>query len=201
MIDEINKSFTILLSNSNPLQLTDSSLVQLVKNDSCIEDLTVANNTHVTGLFLTGSNTLKLHSLSFYNCYNLQGTVLCAAIDTLPNLTTLRLDVCPVTMWKIVPLILKKIPKLEELSLSEYTSVEICLSPQGSDAFCEAIATLTELKTLNLSRNIHINNAVLKQVAQTCTKLESLNVASCNSIRTFPHTGMLHFNLFTNHKS
>ncbi|KAL0821127.1 hypothetical protein ABMA28_005748 [Loxostege sticticalis] len=171
-------------------KLTDSSLVHLVKNDSCIEDLTVANNTHVTGLFLTGSNTLKLHSLSFYNCYNLQGTVLCAAIDTLPNLTRLKLDVCPVTMWKIVPLILKKLPKLEELSLSEYTSAELWMSPQGSDAFCESLATLTELKSLNLSRNIYINNAVLKQVGQSCPNLETLNVASCNSIRTFPHSGV-----------
>ncbi|XP_063830057.1 F-box/LRR-repeat protein 7-like isoform X2 [Ostrinia nubilalis] len=171
-------------------KLTDSSLVHLVKNESCIEDLTIANNTHVTGLFLTGSNTLTLQSLAFYNCYNLQGTVLCAAIDTLPNLTTLKLDVCPVTMWKIVPLILKKLPKLEELSLSEYTSAELCLSPQGSDAFCESLSTMTELKSLNLSRNIYINNAVLKQVGQSCHKLETLNVASCNSIRTFPHSGV-----------
>lgn len=164
-----------------------------MKNDSCIEDLTVANNTHITGLFLAGSNPTNLHSLSFYNCYNLQGTVLCAALDSFHNLTTLKLDVCPVKMWKIVPLILKKVPKLEELSLSEYTSVEICLSPQGNDAFCEALGTLTELKTLNLSRNIHINNAVMKQIARTCSKLESLNVASCNSMRTFPHSGMLCF--------
>lgn len=163
-----------------------------MKIDSCIEELTVANNTHVTGLFLTGSNTLRLRSLSFYNCYNLQGTVLCAAVDTLPNLTTLKLDVCPVTMWKIVPLILKKVPKLEELSLSEYTSAEPCLSPQGSEAFCESIVNLTKLKCLNLSRNIYVNNAVLKQVGQSCPNLETLNVASCNSIRTFPHSGIIY---------
>ncbi|KAG6448962.1 hypothetical protein O3G_MSEX005776 [Manduca sexta] len=171
-------------------KLTDSSLVHLVKSDSCIESLMVANNTHVTGLFLTGSNPPKLNSLSFYNCYNLQGTVLCAAIDTLPNLTTLKLDVCPATMWKIIPLILQKLPQLEDLSLSEYTSVEISFATQSNEAFCESLATLTELKTLNLSRNIHITNDVMKQVAQSCPKLESLNISSCNSRKQFPHTGV-----------
>ncbi|CAH0718223.1 unnamed protein product, partial [Brenthis ino] len=167
-------------------KLTDSSLVHLVKNDSCIESLTVANNTHVTGLFLTGSNPSKLSSLSFYNCYSLQGTVLSAAIDTLPSLTTLKLDLCPITMWKIIPLILSKLPKLEELSLSEYTSSELCLPNVNSEAFLNAMAGLTELKILNLSRNIYITNAVLKVVAQSCPKLESLNVSSCNSRKTFP---------------
>ncbi|CAH0588121.1 unnamed protein product [Chrysodeixis includens] len=168
-------------------KLTDSSLVQLVKSESCIESLTVANNTHVTGLFLTGSNPQKLNSLAFYNCYSLQGTVLSAAIDTLPQLTTLKLDVCPYTMWKIIPLILNKLPRLEELSLSEYISVEMCFSPQCNDAFCDALATLTELKILNLSRNIYITNAVMKRVAQSCPKLESLNISSCNSRRSLPH--------------
>lgn len=160
-----------------------------MKNDSCIESLTVANNTHVTGLFLTGSNPSKLSSLSFYNCYSLQGTVLSAAIDTLPSLTTLKLDVCPITMWKIIPLILSKLPKLEELSLSEYTSSELCLPTVNSESFCNAMAGLTELKILNLSRNIYITNAVLKTVAQSCPKLESLNISSCNSRKTFPVSG------------
>lgn len=165
--------------------------MQLVKNDSCIESLTVANNTHVTGLFLTGSNPPKLTSLAFFNCYSLQGTVLSAAIDNIPTLTTLKLDVCPVSMWKIVPTILNKLQKLEELSLSEYTSVEMCQihDDNGNDAFCSAMSKLSELRTLNLSRNIYITNAVLKQVAQSCPKLHSLNVSSCNSRKTFSYTG------------
>ncbi|XP_075979877.1 uncharacterized protein LOC142979021 isoform X2 [Anticarsia gemmatalis] len=171
-------------------KLTDSSLVHLVKSESCIESLTVANNTHVTGLFLTGSNPQKLSSLSFYNCYSLQGTVLSAAIDSLPGLTSLKLDVCPHTMWKIIPLILSKLPRLQDLSLSEYISVEMCFSPQCNDAFCDALATLSELKSLNLSRNIYITNAVLKRVAQCCPKLEVLNISSCNSRRIFPHPGV-----------
>lgn len=177
------------------LQLTDSSLVQLVKSDSCIESLTIANNTHVTGLFLTGSNPQNLTSLSFFNCYSLQGTVLSAAVDSLPGLTSLKLDVCPHTMWKIVPMILSKLPKLEELSLSEYISAEMCFSQQSHDSFCDAIATLTELKTLNLSRNIYITNVVLKRVAQSCPKLESLNVSSCNSRRVFPQPGKFIYTL------
>ncbi|KAG7300171.1 hypothetical protein JYU34_015720 [Plutella xylostella] len=173
-------------------KLTDSSLVNLVKQESCIESLTVANNTHVTGLFLTGANPTKLHSLAFYNCFSLQGTVLCAAIETLPVLTTLKLDVGATSLWKIVPLILNKLPKLEELSLSEYSSVEdsSAIVPQGTESLCEAFSKLTELKTLNLSRNIYISNAVLKQVAQSCPKLETLNVSSCNSRKNFPHAGV-----------
>lgn len=177
-------------------QLTDSSLVNLVKGDSSIESLTVANNTHVTGLFLTGRKSSKLSSLAFYNCYSLQGTVLSAAIDTLPNLTTLKLDVCPVTMWKIIPLILKKLPKLEELSLSEYTSLELFHAPPGIEAFCTALSTLTELKILNLSRNIFITDSVLKTVAQSCLKLEELNVSSCNSMKNFPDPGKFFFFCF-----
>lgn len=149
----------------------------------------MANNTHVTGLFLTGSNPQKLNSLAFYNCYSLQGTVLSAAIDTLPGLTSLKLDVCPHTMWKIIPLILSKLPMLQELSLSEYISVEMCFTPQYNEAFCDALANLTELKTLNLSRNIYITNTVLKRIAQCCLKLETLNISSCNSRRIFPHSG------------
>lgn len=163
--------------------------MQLVKIDSCIENLTVANNTHVTGLFLTGSVPPKLNSLAFYNCYSLQGTVLSAAIDIIPTLTSLKLDVCPVSMWKIIPTILNKLPKLEELSLSEYTSVEMCLMPPNNEAFCSALSKLTELKSLNLSRNIYITNAVLKQVAQSCSKLHTLNVSGCNSTKNFPHAG------------
>ncbi|XP_047996002.1 F-box/LRR-repeat protein 7-like isoform X1 [Leguminivora glycinivorella] len=167
-------------------KLSDSSLVRIVKSEASIESITVANNTHVTGLFLTGSNPPRLHTLSFYNCYSLQGTVICAAIDTLPNLKTLRLDVCPVTMWKIIPLILNKLPQLEELSLSEYTSMEVCSTPQVNIDFCESLSKMTELKVLNLSRNIYINNAILKTVAQTCSKLESLNISSCNSRKINP---------------
>lgn len=174
-------------------QLTDSSLVNLVKSDSSIESLTVANNTHVTGLFLTGLKSSKLSSLAFYNCYSLQGTVLSAAIEKLPNLTTLKLDVCPVTMWKIIPLILSKLPKLEELSLSEYTSLELFHAPPGIEAFCTALSTLTELKILNLSRNIFITDSVLKIVAQSCLKLEQLNVSSCNSMKNFPEPGKFFF--------
>lgn len=157
-----------------------------MKTDSIIESLTVANNTHVTGLFLTGSRPPKLNSLAFYNCYSLQGTVLCAAFDRLPNLTTLKLDVCPVSLWKIIPAILSKVPKLEELSLSEYTSVD-ALCPQNN-AFCESLANLTELKVINFSRNIYITNDVLKQVAQSCPNLESLNISSCNARKTYPGT-------------
>lgn len=163
--------------------------MQLVKNDSCIESLTVANNTHVTGLFLTGSNPPNLTALAFFNCYSLQGTVLSAAIDTIPTLTTLKLDVCPVSIWKIVPTILDKLPKLEELSLSEYTSVEMCFMPEGNEAFCSALSKLSDLRILNLSRNIYITNAVLKQVAQSCPKLQVLNVSSCNPRKSFPHAG------------
>ncbi|XP_063539924.1 uncharacterized protein LOC134748981 [Cydia strobilella] len=167
-------------------KLSDSSLVRIVKSEASIESITVANNTHVTGLFLTGSNPPWLHTLSFYNCYSLQGTVICAAIDTLPNLKTLRLDVCPVAMWKIIPLILNKLPQLEELSLSEYTSMEVSSTPQVNIDFCESLSKMTELKVLNLSRNIYINNAILKMVAQTCSKLESLNVSSCNARKINP---------------
>ncbi|XP_072938310.1 putative RNA-binding protein EEED8.10 [Epargyreus clarus] len=168
-------------------KLTDSSLIHAVKQDSCIESMTIANNTHVTGLFLTGANPTKLTSLSFYNCYSLQGTVLSAALDTLPSLKCLKLDVCPVTMWKIIPLILKKLPDLEELSLSEYMSIEITLNPQGNTAFCEAVANLTKLKILNISRNIYITNAVLKQLAQSCPQLESINISGCNARKGYPH--------------
>lgn len=171
-------------------KLTDSSLVHLAHVDSCIEKITVANNTHVTGLFLTGAAPPQLSSLSFYNCYSLQGTVLSAAMDSLPNLTTLKLDLCPAAMWKIVPMILKTLSKLEELSLSEYMSSEVCFTTQSSDEFCEALTGLTELRRLNLSRNIHITNAVLKQIGQTCHKLEYLNVSSCNSRKNFPQPGV-----------
>lgn len=173
-------------------QLTDASLVQLVKGRT-IDNLSVANNTHVTGIFLTSSSSLILSSLAFYNCYSLQGTVLSAAMDKLPLLTSLKLDVCPHTMWKVIPMILSKLPKLEELSLSEYISIEMCYSPQCNDEFCEALATLRELKILNVSRNIYITNAVLKRVAQCCTKLESLNISSCNSRRIFSHPGEISF--------
>ncbi|XP_069360333.1 putative RNA-binding protein EEED8.10 isoform X2 [Maniola hyperantus] len=171
-------------------KLTDSSLVHLVKKDSCIESLTVKNNTHVTGLFLTGSNPTKLTSLEFFNCYSLQGSVLSAAIDSLPTLTALKLDVCPITMWKMIPLILSKLPKLQDLSLSEYTTSDMCILPIGNEAFCKSLASLTELKRLNLSRNIYITNSVLKTVAQSCPELESLNVSSCNSRKTFSHNGV-----------
>ncbi|CAK1580920.1 unnamed protein product [Parnassius mnemosyne] len=171
-------------------KLTDSSLVQIVKSDSSIESLTVANNTHVTGLFLTGSNPQKLSSLAFYNCYSLQGAVLTAAIESMPCITALKLDACPVTMWKIIPLILKKVPNLQELSLSEYTSLDIGLKHYDNEMFCESLSKLTELRILNLSRNIYITNAVLKQVAQSCPKLTALNTSSCNSRRSFSHAGV-----------
>lgn len=170
-------------------QLTDTSLVLLVNNESSIESLTVANNTHVTGLFLTGTNPSKLSCLGFFNCYSLQGTVLSAAIEKLPNLTTLKLDAGPMSLWKMIPQILKKLPQLEELSLSEYTSVEQCPTSQGMQELSDSLATLTHLKALNLSRNIYISNAVLKQIAQSCPRLQTLNVSCCNSRRNFPYLG------------
>ncbi|KAJ0175060.1 hypothetical protein K1T71_009201 [Dendrolimus kikuchii] len=174
-------------------KLTDTSLVNLVKSDLAIESLTIANNTHVTGLFLTGLSPPKLNAVSFYNCYSLQGTVLCAAIDTLPHLTTLKVDVCPATMWTMIPLIISKLPKLVELSLSEFASVDVSYTLQekvDKDGFCKALATLSDLKRLNLSRNLNITNAVLKQIAQSCVKLESLNISSCNNRRNCPHLGV-----------
>ncbi|XP_045775363.1 putative F-box/LRR-repeat protein 8 isoform X2 [Maniola jurtina] len=170
-------------------KLSDSSLIHLVKKDSCIESLTVKNNSHVTGLFLTGSNPPKLTSLEFFNCCCLQGGVLSTAVDSLPNLTTLKLDVCLHKMWEFIPSILNKLPKLRDLSLSEYTSSELYLSTEN-EAFCKSLSSLTELKRLNLSRNIYITNSVLKTVAQSCPDLESLNVSSCNSRRTSSHNGV-----------
>lgn len=174
-------------------KLTDSSLVHILKSDLNIESLTVTNNTHVTGLFLAGNTVPKLNSLAFYNCYNLQGTVLSAAIDTLPTLTTLKVDVCPSTMWAIIPLILQKLPKLVELSLSEYTPGELFFTNQDvvdNEDLSKALATLTELKVLNLSRNINITNALLKQIAQSCSNLESLNISSCNSRKNISSRGV-----------
>ncbi|KAL4717281.1 hypothetical protein ACJJTC_017168 [Scirpophaga incertulas] len=171
-------------------KLTDASLVPLVKYDSSIEVLRVSSNTHVTGLFLTEARTSNIQSLSFYNCYSLQGTVLCAAMDTMPNLTILRLDVYPLSMWKLVPRILKKLPRLTELSLSEYQSIDTDLVTHTNEHFCQSLSLLTELKTLNLSRNIFIDDDVLKQVGQSCTKLESLNVSSCNARRTYTKFGV-----------
>lgn len=152
----------------------------------------ITNNTHVTGQFLAASSPRYLTSLSFSNCYNLQGSVLCAAIDKLPHLTTLKVDVCSAQVWHSIPEILSKLPKLVELSLSEYCLVEVRYTLQDrvdKDAFCKSLATLTELKKLNLSRNLNITNAVLKQVAQSCVKLESLNISSCNNRRNYPHLG------------
>lgn len=128
--------------------------------------------------------------------------MLSSALVTLPSLTTLKLDVCPITMWKIIPLILNKLPKLEELSLSEYTSSDLCLPNVNSEAFCSALSGLSELKILNLSRNIYITDAVLKTVAQSCPKLESLNVSSCNSRKSFPVSGeSIFFILYYLHNS
>lgn len=149
----------------------------------------VANNTHVTGLFLTGSNPPKLNSLTFYNCYSLQGTVLNAAIDTLPLITTLRLDMCPIILWKMIPLILKKLPKLVNLSLSDYMAGD-SLYNINSD-FGDSIATLTELKVLDLSKNVFVTNAVIKQVSLSCINLEALNISCCNPRKSFP--GESHF--------
>lgn len=107
----------------------------------------------------------------------------------LPSLTTLKLDAGPMSLWKIIPLILKKLPKLEALSLSEYSAMEACPTSQGSQELSEALATLTELKTLILSKNIYVTNAVLKQIAQSCPKLQTLNISSCNSRKISPHLG------------
>ncbi|CAH2049143.1 unnamed protein product, partial [Iphiclides podalirius] len=164
-------------------KLNDSSLIHLVKNETPVEQLLVANNTHVTGLFLTGLNNRKLTSLSFYNCYSLQGAVLSAAIDTLPTITTLRLDVCPVSIWKIIPLIMKKLPKLVELSLSEYTSLSICLTRFEVEDFCNSLSVMKNLRVINFSRNVYISNVVLKQIARTCSKLQSLNISCCNAAK------------------
>ncbi|XP_059060554.1 F-box/LRR-repeat protein 2-like [Achroia grisella] len=172
-------------------KLSDSSLVHLVKGNSNIGSLTVANNTHVTGLFLTGVNPLNLTSLSFYNCYSLQGTLLTAAIDSLPNLTALKMDACPATLWSKVPCMLLKLPKLEKLSLCEYASVDMGWNNQQSNRdFCDAIAKLERITSLNFSRNIYITNAVLKRIAQSCSELKSLDVSCCNSRKGSHHTGV-----------
>ncbi|VVC95264.1 unnamed protein product [Leptidea sinapis] len=171
-------------------KLTDASLVHVVKSDASIEELSVSNNTHLTGLFLTNcSKPSKLTSLSFYNCYSLQGTVVNAAMDTLPCLTCLKLDVCPPSMWKLIPNILRKVPQLEELSLSENISMDGPV-PVLIHELCDSIGILTKLKRLNLSRNIFITNEVIKQVAQSCSKLEDLNISGCNSRKSFSHKGV-----------
>ncbi|GBP07710.1 hypothetical protein EVAR_2817_1 [Eumeta japonica] len=173
------------------LKVTDSNLVHLVKNDSCIEYLTVANNSNLTGLFLTGVTPPQLNTLAFYNCFSLQGTVLSAAADTLTNLKVLKLDACPLSLWKIIPNILKKLPKLEELSLSGYTSIEGIFVPPTCDSLCEALSSANKLKTVNFSKNIYITNAVIKQLAKSCPKLESLNVAACNTRKSFAQSGYI----------
>ncbi|XP_047505716.1 dynein regulatory complex subunit 6-like [Pieris napi] len=162
-------------------KLTDSSLVHAVKPESKVEKISVANNSHVTGLFLNITQPSKLTSLSFYNCYSLQGPVLCVALNILPNLTTLKLDLCPIYVWKVIPLILNKLPQLEELSLREYMTVGECVMQVSTDEFCSSFATLKNLKRLHLSNNIYVSNSVLKQVGQTCHELEYLNISNCNS--------------------
>lgn len=168
-------------------KLTDTSLVHIIESDCKIQSLTVANNTHVTGFFLSGVTSSSLVSLAFYNCFSLQSTVLCSAIKGLPNLKSLKLDVCPENIWRVVPTMLQSLPNLQELSLSEFTSKSYT---QGTQEFCDVLGTLKELRVLNLSRNVYITNAVLKQVAQTCTKLHTLNISSCCSKRNYFNTGV-----------
>ncbi|XP_063547130.1 F-box/LRR-repeat protein 7-like [Cydia strobilella] len=169
-------------------EVTDSSLQLMMNKKTIIESITVAENRQVTGMFLCSSETsrLPLHTLSFYNCYSLQGLLIWAALDTLPNLKTLRLDVCPVSTWEIVPRILNKLPHLEELSLSDYYSFKV----SSNIDFCKSLSKMTELRVLNLSKNIYIDDAILMTVAQTCSKLESLNVSGCNAKKFNPQPGM-----------
>ncbi|RVE49967.1 hypothetical protein evm_005435 [Chilo suppressalis] len=146
-------------------KLTDSSLVHLVKNDSCIEVLTVANNTHVTGLFLTGSNTTKLHSLSFYNCYSLQGTVLCAAIDTIPNLTTLKLERTTYCVGdEGVRAVCGGCCMLQTLDLSYLGAL--------TDAGLRAAARLPRLRRLVARGSDALSSAPLAHVLRACHQLE-----------------------------
>ncbi|XP_063545806.1 F-box/LRR-repeat protein 7-like [Cydia strobilella] len=164
-------------------EVSDTSLQQMMNiKKTSIESITVAENRQVTGMFLmflSGSETLRLHTLSFYNCNSLEGRLICDAIDTLPNLKTLRLDGCPVSMWEFVPLILNELPHLEELSLSDYNSIKFNSKPLVNIDFCKSLSKMTELRVLNLSYNIYITDAIVKTVAQTCSKLESLNVSGC----------------------
>lgn len=163
-------------------------MVHAIKPETKVRKLTIANNSHVTGLFLTASQPLQLTSLSFYNCYSLQGPVLSTALDILPNLTTLKLDLCPVYVWKMIPLILNKLQKLEVLSLSRYMTVDVSFM-QVNNEFCNSFRTLKNLKQLNLSNNIYISNAVLKQIGQTCHELEYLDISNCNSKLTYVYPG------------
>lgn len=150
-----------------------------MRNESVMERITVSNNSHVTGIFLTSFKAPRLNTLEFHNCYRLQGTVLCSVIDSLTHLTTLRLDACPLSMWKIIPAIINKLPRLRELSLTEYMSAD-CPAHHNND-FKECFANLPELRVLNLFKNIFVTNAVLKQVAQSCPNLQVLNISGCNS--------------------
>lgn len=172
-----------------------------MKSDSSVESLTVSNNTHVTGLFLTSLNNTKLNSLTFRHCFKLQGSLLCAVGNSLSNLTTLKLDVCPVTMWKVVPRIIEKLPNLQELSLSEFLFDEISIHGDNeNESFCEAISTLTKLKKLNFTKNTKITNSVLQRVADSCPYLEYLNVSGCNSKLGTSNTGMyMYFIIYVTH--
>lgn len=166
-------------------KLNDLSLTPLVSTDSSVECLTVSNNSHVTGLFLspaTGNVSTRLTALTFYNCYNLQGIALLRGIQTLTKLTTLKLDLCPSSVWKTVPDILKILPLLEELSLCEYVYLSGNTITDASETLCEALSGLTKLKVLKLSRNINITDTVLRVVARTCSKLQTLDLSGCNSL-------------------
>lgn len=106
-----------------------------------------------------------------------------AITEFVPNLTTLRLDACPNSTWSMIHLILEKLPKLENLSLTSYYNYTGWRKTYSESPFCEAISKLTELKSLNLCSNVYVTNDVLKQISQSCPKLTTLNISNCNTDR------------------
>lgn len=172
-------------------KITDRTLMPLITNpDSNLESLTLIGNAHVSGLFiqnLEGFKT-KLKKLQFQTCYSLQGKILTAGMHLLKDLTTLRLDDCTSSIYYVAPMLLKHLPKLEELSLRKYTDH---FSVGDDDSYLmsseltlkDALEYIPELKVLDVSHNCYIDNDFLKALAAKCKKLISLSIASCNGFK------------------
>lgn len=166
-------------------QVSDSYLQAVVSRESNIEEIHIENNASCDGSFLYDSKPPKLRSLKLFNLIHFKAPLMASNIRSYARLTTLGLDANGLGNLKVIPHILRGLPKLEHLSLAYYSRGKrardaVLYTNEDAEELHDAILAMTELKSLNVNQNDFITNSFLKDMSKKCQKLELLKIAACN---------------------
>ncbi|XP_071450196.1 putative RNA-binding protein EEED8.10 [Hetaerina americana] len=116
-----------------------------------------------------------LKHLDLTSCNDLNMSHLITGLSRTPSLRSIKFDICANLTKSDFESVCSKIPSIEELSVVNYF-------PNLNRVALDQVLTLTNLRKLDFSMNVLVDDRLIIAVSMSCKNLEVLNVSGCSNI-------------------